>query len=60
MKEEIRKQMIYLASVDVLRRLAKTGTVEIRVLERLNRKNAEKMGCRKHKNCCFYGRRSKH
>lgn len=46
MKEEIRKQMIYLASVDVLRRLAKTGTVEIRVLERLNRKNAEKMGCK--------------
>ncbi len=45
MKEEIRKQMVYLASVDVLRRLAKTGNVEIRVLERLNRKNAEIMGC---------------
>lgn len=45
MKEEIRKQMVYLASVDVLRRLAKTGNVEIRVLERLNKKNAEKMGC---------------
>lgn len=38
MKEEIRKQMVYLASVDVLRRLAKTGNVEIRVLERLNKK----------------------
>ena len=28
MNEEVRKQMIYLASVDVLRRLLKSGKVE--------------------------------
>lgn len=45
MTEEIRKQMIYLASVDILRRLLRTGSVDIEVIERLNRRNAEIMGC---------------
>ena len=45
MSEEVRKQMIYLASVDVLRRLLRSGKVDPKVIERLNRKNAETMGC---------------
>ncbi len=45
MREDIRKQMIYLASVDVLKRLFKQG-VEKNVIDRLNRKNAETMGCK--------------
>ena len=46
MKEEMKKQMIYLASADILRRIAMSGGVEIEILERLNRKNAETMGCK--------------
>lgn len=45
MTEEIRKQMIYLASVDILRRLLCLGSVEKEVLERLNQRNADTMGC---------------
>ena len=45
MNEEIKKQMIYLVSVDVLRRLLRAGMVEWKVIERLNQKNAEAMGC---------------
>lgn len=45
MTEEIRKQMIYLASVDILRRLLKTGSVEEHILERLNKMNADSMEC---------------
>ena len=48
MSEEVRKQMIYLASVDVLRRLLRSGKVERKVIDRLNKKNAETMG--------FYGK----
>ena len=43
MNEQIHKEMIYLASIDVLRRLAISGDVEIKILERLNLKNAETM-----------------
>ena len=46
MSEQIHKEMIYLASVDVLRRLAIAGNVEMKILERLNLKNAETMGCK--------------
>lgn len=46
MSEEIRQQMIYLASVDVLRRLLQSGIVERTVIDRLNKKNAETMGCK--------------
>lgn len=45
MAEEIKRQMIYLASVDVLRRLLRAGQMDRQVVERLNRKNAEAMGC---------------
>ena len=45
MPDEIRRQMIYLASVDVLRRLLRSGKVERKVIDRLNKKNAETMGC---------------
>ena len=45
MNEEVRKQMIYLASVDVLKRLLKQG-VEKKIVDRLNQKNAETMGCK--------------
>ena len=45
MSEEVRKQMIYLASVDVLKRLFKQG-VEKKIIDRLNQKNAETMGCK--------------
>jgi hypothetical protein len=45
MSDEIRREMIYLASVDVLRRLFKSGKVELQVIKRLNKKNAEIMGC---------------
>ena len=45
MSEAVRKQMIYLASVDVLRRLLRSGKVERKVIDRLNKKNAETMGC---------------
>ena len=46
MSEEIRKQMIYLAAVDVLRRLLRSRMIEPTVIDRLNRKNAEAMGCK--------------
>ena len=46
MNEQIHKEMIYLASVDVLRRLAIAGNVEMKILERLNLKNAETMDCK--------------
>ncbi len=45
MNEAVRKQLIYLASVDVLRRLLRSGKVERKVIDRLNKKNAETMGC---------------
>ena len=45
MREDVRKQMIYLASVDVLERLLGQG-VEKKIIDRLNQKNAETMGCK--------------
>ena len=40
----IKNMMIYLVSIDVLRRLADLG-VERKILDRLNKRNAEKMNC---------------
>ena len=37
--------MTYLASVDVLYRLLRSGKAERKVIDRLNKKNAETMGC---------------
>lgn len=46
MPEAIRNEMIYLASVDLLRRMLRSGDFDKTVLDRLNRKNAETMKCR--------------
>lgn len=46
MSEEIKKQSIYLASVDLLRRMLRDGKFDKQMLDRLNRKNAETMGCK--------------
>ena len=43
MSEELRKQMIYLASVDMLRRMLRDNKFDKKVLDRLNRRNAETM-----------------
>lgn len=37
--------VIYLAARDILKRLYENKTVSLEILERLNRKNAEKMDC---------------
>lgn len=41
---ENKNLMIYLVALDVLRRLAKQG-IDVQILDRLNRRNAEKMNC---------------
>lgn len=41
----IRDQILYLASVAILRRLLSEGQFPAEMLERLNRKNAETMRC---------------
>lgn len=44
MSEQSKNQMIYLVSLDVLRRLAERG-VDRKILDRLNNRNAEKTNC---------------
>lgn len=44
MEEKNKNEVVYLASVAVLRRLYQKG-IDVKILERLNRKNAEAMGC---------------
>ena len=43
MTEELRNQMIYLASVEMLRRMLRDNKFDKKVLDRLNRRNAETM-----------------
>ena len=43
MSEELRNQMVYLASVDMLRRMLRDNKFDKKVLDRLNRRNAETM-----------------
>lgn len=43
-EEKNKNEIIYLASVAVLRRLYLKG-IDVKILERLNKKNAEAMGC---------------
>ena len=43
-EEKNKNEVIYLASVAVLRRLYQKG-IDVKLLERLNRKNAEATGC---------------
>ena len=44
-EEKQHNEIIYLAALSVLTKLYKDGKVTIEVLERINTKNAEKMGC---------------
>ena len=44
MSEQSKNQMIYLVSLDVLRRLAERG-VDRKILDCLNKRNAEKTNC---------------
>ena len=44
MAVENKNLMIYLVALDVLRRLAKQG-IDRQTLDRLNKRNAEKMNC---------------
>lgn len=46
MSEDLRKQMIYLSALDLIRRMLKDGIASREVLERLNLRNAESMGCK--------------
>jgi hypothetical protein len=46
MDEQIRNEGIYLASVDLLRRLLRDGLYEKCILERLNCLNAKSMNCK--------------
>lgn len=44
-EQKQRNLIVYLAARDVLKRLYATGEIGLEVLERLNRKNAEKTDC---------------
>lgn len=44
-EEKQHNEIIYLMALSVLRKLYNDGKVAIEVLERINTKNAEKMGC---------------
>ncbi len=44
MNEEMRNEYIYLASVDLLRRILIGKEFDKNILDRLNRKNAQSMG----------------
>lgn len=46
MSEDLRKQIIYLSSLDIIRRMLRDGIASREALERLNRRNAESMGCK--------------
>ena len=46
MSGDLRKQMIYLSSLDIIRRMLNDGIASREVLESLNRRNAESMGCK--------------
>ena len=44
--EQSRYWWIYLSSLDIIRRMLRDGIASREVLERLNRRNAESMGCK--------------
>ena len=44
-EEKQHNEIIYLAALSVLRKLCADGGVAVKVAERINQKNAEKMGC---------------
>lgn len=45
MNNELKNQMIYLASWELLKKLAKEKVVDIEVINNINRKNAEMLMC---------------
>lgn len=45
MEETIKRQMIYLASWNMLKRLASDGSVDITLINKVNSKNAEMLMC---------------
>jgi ribosomal protein S19E (S16A) len=44
-EEKQHNEIIYLMALSVLRKLYTDGKVRAEILERINQKNAEKMGC---------------
>ena len=45
MEENIKNQMMYLASWGMLKRLVSEESVDIKILEKLNKRNAETLMC---------------
>lgn len=45
MSDELRNQMMYLASWELLKKLAREKVVDIEVINNINRKNAEMLMC---------------
>lgn len=45
MNERLKNDMLYLASVDLLRRMLRDGKYDRKILERLNKRNAETLNC---------------
>ena len=44
-QEQQHNEIIYLAALSVLRKLCFDGGITVEIAERINQKNAEKMGC---------------
>lgn len=45
MEEAIKKQMIYLAAWGVLKKIFNEGEIDISIVERINKRNAETLVC---------------
>lgn len=45
MNENIKKQMIYLAAWGVLKKIFNEGKIDISIIERINKRNAETLVC---------------
>lgn len=45
MEESIKNQMMYLVAWEMLKRLVSNGSVDIKILENLNKRNAESLMC---------------
>ena len=45
MSEKMKNNLLYLAAVDLLRRMLRDGKYDRKILERLNIRNAETLNC---------------
>lgn len=45
MEANIKNQMMYLAAWGMLKRLVSNGSIDIKLLEKLNKRNAESLMC---------------